>query len=102
MNAATIKRWLRDTVTITRPGGIDQYGQPTAGTSTTAAARVVHDHKRSRTLEGLEFTSTTQVATLASITVGDTLTVDGEVRPVRAVKKAGGLQGGAELIEAHL
>lgn len=102
MNAATIKRWLRDTVTLTKPGGIDQYGQPAPGTSSSVAARIVHDHKRSRTPEGLEFISTTQVATLASVHVGDTLTIDGVARPVRAVKTATGLHGGAALTEAQL
>lgn len=102
MRPSTIKRLLRDTVHIQRPGGVDEYGQPTAGSTVTAPARVVHNHRRSVDVNGVEFISTTQVALLELVTVADTLTVGGEARPVKAVKRAAGLHGGAELVEALL
>lgn len=102
MKPDTIKRWLKEQVTITPPGGHDDWGQPIPGTPVTVPARVEHNHKRSRTPEGEEFTSTTQVVTLAEVRVGDTITVDGAQRPVQAVKHARGLHGGASLTEAQL
>ncbi len=102
MTPDTIKRWLNDQVTITTPAGYDDWGQPLPGTPVSAAARVEHNHKRSRTPEGEEFTSTTQVVTLATVSVGDTVTLDGTARPVQAVKRAAGLHGGVSLTEAML
>jgi preprotein translocase subunit Sss1 len=102
MRAQAIRRQLRDEVIVTAPGGIDQYGQATAGTATTGAARVTHAHRRSRTPAGEEFTSTIQVATLLTVAVGYTITVAGTEYPVKAIQKATGLRGGATLIEAML
>ena len=102
MRHSTIARLLRDTITRTTPGGVDEFGQPTAGASESFQARVVRSHTRSRDETGLEFISTTQVQTLHPVEVGDSLTIDGAERPVRAVKRAEGTRGGVTLYEAHL
>lgn len=101
MRAAQVERWLLDTVTLGQASSIDEYGQPTTST-TSVAAKVMHASKRARDINGEEFTSTTQVATLASVEVGDTLTIDGVTRPVRAVKRGTGVRGGALFTVAML
>ena len=101
MRATQVQRWLIDTVTLGAVSGIDQYGQPTTSTSTISAT-VMHATTRARDASGEEFTSTTQVATLASIDSGDTLTIGGVTRPVRAVKYGSGVKGGATFTVAML
>ena len=101
MRARQVTAWLRDTVTLGQVSSIDQFGQPTSSTST-VAAKVMHSHQRSRDASGEEFTSTTQVALLEDVSVGDTLTIDGVTRPVRAVKAAAGVRGGVTLRVALL
>lgn len=102
MRARALERMFRDTITVRAPGSVDEYGQTSSSTGTTVRARVVRNHTRSRSDDGEEFISTTQVATLHPIKVGDTLVIDGVERPVRAVKSAQPLRGGVTLTEAHL
>jgi hypothetical protein len=102
MRASTIRRWLRDTVTVTPMVGVDEFGQPLPSTVMEVAARVERAHRRSVTVSGEEFTSTTQVATLHPLKVGDTVTIDGEARPVRAVQSARGLRGDTTVVVAML
>lgn len=101
MRAATIKRWLRDDVTLSQPTSVDEYGQPTS-TSGSVRAHVRRKHTRSRDANGQEFTSTTQVLLDTPIRVGDTLTIDGEERVVRSVQASAGVRGGVTLYEAML
>ena len=102
MRETQIARFLTDVITVTTVTGVDEFGQPASTTVRNVRARVVRDHTRSRTDTGEEFTSTTQVATLHPLRVGDTLTVDGQERLVRAVKAAVGTRGGVTLTEGHL
>ena len=102
MRAPTLRRLLTEEVTITTPAGIDEHGQPTGGTTTTAKARVLRAHRRSVSVEGEEFISTMQVATLTPVNIGDTITVDGNASVVRQIQKATGTRGGATLNEAML
>jgi hypothetical protein len=101
MRANQVQRWLIDAVTLGQASSIDQYGQATTSTSS-IAAKVMHAATRARDPNGEEFTSTTQVATLATVNVGDTLTIDGVTRPVRAVKAGAGVRGGITLTVALL
>jgi hypothetical protein len=101
MRARQVERWLIDEVTLAVAGAIDEYGQATTSSST-VAAKVMRSSTRSRDSQGEEFTSTTQVATLATIAVGDLITVDGVARPVRAIKAGVGVRGGASLTVALL
>ena len=102
MRAATVKRWLRDEVTFSTAGGVNEFGEPTGATETVVPAKVAHAHRRSASPEGEEFTSTTQVVTLHPATVGDTVTIDGAARRVRAIKSMCGLAGGVTLYEVLL
>lgn len=102
MRHSAIARLLRDTITVTTAAGVDEFGQPLTTTADSVKARVVRNHTRSRDETGLEFLSTTQVQTLHPVSVGDTLTIDGAERPVRATKSAHGTRGGITLYEAHL
>lgn len=102
MKPGTVKRWLRTSISRRAPGGIDQYGQPAWGAATTIKARVVHQARRTRSIDGEEITSTTQVQTLAAVSVGDQLTVDGVTRIVLGVQRADGILGGATITEALL
>lgn len=102
MNAGLINRWLRQTVSRRYPTGLDQFGQPTWSATTEVRARVVHQAKRTRTQAGEEITSTTQVQTLATVNVGDELTIDGVPRLVQSVQRADGVHGGATINEAML
>jgi len=101
MRVSTIARMHRDDVTLATVTGVDEYGQPTS-TSSTIKGRVVHSAKRGRTPDGEDFTSTTQVQTMSTIQVGDYLTINGVERPVRQVKQAAGVRGGASVTEAML
>lgn len=91
----------RDSVTLKTVTGVDVYGQPST-TSSSIRGRIVRGHKRSRDETGEEFTSTVQVQTLATVNIGDRLTIDGEDRTVRSVKRAQGVRGGATITEAML
>lgn len=102
MNAIQLTRLMLQEVTVTGRSGVDQYGQAVVGPITSVRARVMHKHSRSRDLSGEDFTSTTQVATLHPVAVGDTLTIDGVTRPVRAVQSGKGLRGGVTLTVAML
>lgn len=102
VKANVINRWLRATVQHRAPGGMDQYGQPSWSSPTAIRARVVHQAKRTRTPAGEEITSTTQVQTLATVNVGDELTIDGVPRLVQSVQRADGVHGGATINEAML
>jgi len=101
MRAATLARLLDTTVTVKTVTGVDAYGQPTTS-STTVPARVVRNHVRSVTPQGVDFISTTQVALANTVSVGDRITLDGEDVAVQQVKAANGLQGGVTLFEALL
>jgi|AACY02.2.fsa_nt_gi hypothetical protein len=101
MRAATLARLLDATVTLKTVTGINAYGQPTTSTST-VPARVVRNHVRSVTPQGIDFISTTQVALANPVSVGDRITLDGEDTTVQQVKAASGLQGGVTLYEALL
>ena len=102
MRASSLKRLLRDSVSVTTHAGVDAYGQPQTATSVTVSGRVMHQQKRSVDADGEDFTTTTQVMTTHDIYVGDLLTVDGESRPVRAIKRADSLRAGVTLTEAQL
>jgi len=101
MRAAQVERWLLDTVTLGTSGAVDEYGQVTTSASS-VAAKVMRSAKRARDVNGEEFTSDTQVALLTTVSVGDTLTIDGVTRPVRAVKAGVGVRGGITLTVAML
>ncbi len=101
MRAGQVKRLLTDSLTLKTVTGVDEYGQPTT-TSSIIAGRIVRKHVRSRDENGEDFTSTTQVQTLTSVSVGDLLTIDGTDRRVRSVQAAAGTRGGATIVEAML
>jgi hypothetical protein len=97
-----LQRLLRDQIAVKSISALDMFGQPTSTSNTTVSARVMHEHKRSRDVEGEEFLSTTQVVTMHPVDVGDSLTIDGQERKVRAVKRIDSLRVGVTLTEAHL
>ena len=102
MRSSTIKKWLIDKVHVKNLAGIDEYGQPLDTPTVTIDAKILRDTTRSVTLDGVDFTSTTQVVTLYPIKVGDTIIIDGAPRPARAVKSLRGLRGGTTLFEVAL
>jgi hypothetical protein len=93
MRANQVQRWLIDAVTLGQASSVDEFGQPTT-TTEVVPAKILRSHSRSVDATGTEFVSTTQVALLKDVSVGDTLTIDGVTRPVRAVKAAVGVRGG--------
>lgn len=101
MRRGTVRRWLRDTITLSVVTGVDAYGQPSTSSSS-VPGRVMRNHRRSRDTTGEEFTSLTQVLLLDTVSVGDSLTIDGVERSVRAVKASAGVRGGVTLYEALL
>lgn len=101
MRRATLHRLLDTTVTLKTVTGVDAYGQPTTTTST-VPARVVRNHVRSVTPQGVDFISTTQVALADTVNVGDRITLDGEDTTVQQVKAANGMTSGVTLYEALL
>lgn len=103
MRANQVAKLLIDEVTVTPRASVDAYGQPVAGTSTTVKAKVVQRTMRARdAVTGEDFVSTTQVATLADVTVADTLTIAGVAHAVRSVQRAQGTRGGVPLTVAVL
>ena len=102
MRAETLRRMLHQTVLVRKREGVDEFGQAELGEAREALGFVVHFQKRAVTVEGTEFTSSTQVLLMDAIEVGDVVIVEGRERIVRSVRRARGLTGSAEVTEASL
>lgn len=61
---------LKDTVTITKAGALDDWGQPTAGTSASYACRINESTKLTRNQQGAEVVSTTQILIGGAVAIG--------------------------------
>lgn len=94
MRAATLTRWLRDTIAVSR-GGTDAYGQPAGVSTVTAPAAVMRKARRWVDDHGTEFMSTTQIMTTYPILPGDRVSVDGVPVAIRSVREVHGPGPGA-------
>lgn len=61
---------LKDTVTITKPGAIDEFGDSTPGQSFTYACRIEEGTKRTLDKQGSEVISATQILIEGAVDVG--------------------------------
>ena len=102
MRAATLRRMLRQPILVRKRSGVDEYGQAVLGTAEVTLGFVVHNQRRAVSLDGVEFTSPTQVLLMQPVEVGDVVVVEGRERIVRAVRRASGVTGAGEVTEASL